>query len=67
MTLADQLDWVAKYRIINGYRERHGLSWQDPKLAAMDLQYHDVPPERSLHARVGMERLLDRRVGRRGP
>jgi Pup amidohydrolase len=59
MTLAKQLDWVAKYRIINGYRERHGLSWQDHKLAAMDLQYHDVTPERSLHARIGTERILD--------
>jgi proteasome accessory factor A len=59
MTLAHQLDWVAKYRIINGYRERHGLNWQDHRLAAMDLQYHDVSPERSLYARVGAERLLD--------
>jgi proteasome accessory factor PafA2 len=59
MSLADQLDWVAKYRVINGYRERHGLAWTDPKLAAMDLQYHDVRPERSLYARVGMQRLLD--------
>ena len=24
-SLADQLDWVAKYRLIDGYRERHGL------------------------------------------
>jgi proteasome accessory factor A len=62
MSLARQLDWVAKYRIINGYRERHGLSWQDHRLAAMDLQYHDVSPERSLHARVGAERLLDPEV-----
>jgi Pup amidohydrolase len=59
MTLATKLDWVAKYRVINGYRQRHGLSWSDPKLAAMDLQYHDVRPERSLYARVGMERMLD--------
>jgi proteasome accessory factor PafA2 len=59
MTLASQLDWVAKYRVINGYRERHGLAWSDPKLAAMDLQYHDVRPERSLYARLGMERLVD--------
>jgi proteasome accessory factor A len=59
MTLVDQLDWVAKYRVINGYRDRHGLSWDDPKLAAMDLQYHDVRPEKSLYARLGMERLLD--------
>ena len=62
MTLARQLDWVAKYRIINGYRERHSLSWQDHRLRAMDLQYHDVSPERSLHARVGAERLLDPEV-----
>jgi hypothetical protein len=59
MTLATQLDWVAKYRVINGYRERHGLSWDDPKLASMDLQYHEVRPERSLYARLGMERILD--------
>jgi proteasome accessory factor A len=58
MSLADQLDWVAKYRLLSGYRERHGLSWSDPKLAAMDLQYHDVRPERSLFARLPMERLV---------
>jgi proteasome accessory factor A len=58
MSLATTLDWVAKYRVIDGYRERHGLSWRDPKLAAMDLQYHDVRPEKSLYERLGMERLL---------
>jgi proteasome accessory factor PafA2 len=59
MTLARQLDWVAKYRMVEGYRQRHGLEWDDPKLAAMDLQYHDVRPERSLYARAGMERMLE--------
>jgi proteasome accessory factor A len=59
MTLARQLDWVAKYRVIAGYRERHGLDWHDHRLAAMDLQYHDVSPERSLHARLGTERVVD--------
>src|SRR2546428_3315967 len=42
MSLAGQLDWVAKYQLINAYRDRHGLEWSDPKLAAMDLQYHDM-------------------------
>jgi proteasome accessory factor PafA2 len=59
MSLANRLDWVAKYRLIDGYRQRHHLAWTDPRLAAMDLQYHDVRPERSLYARLGMERLLD--------
>ena len=58
MALANRLDWVAKYRMVSGYRERHDLGWRDPKLLAMDLQYHDVRPERSLYARAGMERLL---------
>lgn len=58
MSLADRLDWVAKYRVVDGYRERHGLTWDDPKLALMDLQYHDVRPERSLYSRLGMRRLV---------
>jgi Pup amidohydrolase len=59
LSLAAQIDWVAKYRVVDGYRQRHGLRWSDPKLAAMDLQYHDVTPQRSLHARLGTEELLD--------
>jgi len=58
MEMANRLDWVAKYRMVSGYRERHGLSWDNPKLLAMDLQYHDVRPERSLYTRAGIERLL---------
>jgi proteasome accessory factor A len=56
-TVADQVDWVAKHRVIDGYRERHGLRWDDARLAAMDLQYHDLRPGKSLAARVGLERI----------
>ena len=59
MGLADQLDWVAKYRLLDAYRERDGMAWSDARLAAMDLQYHDLRPEKSLFARLGMERLID--------
>ncbi len=57
-SLAGQLDWVAKYQLLSAYRERHGLNWSDHRLAAMDLQYHDVRPERSLFARLSTERLV---------
>jgi proteasome accessory factor A len=57
MTLASQLDWVAKYRLIEGYRDRHGLEWDDARLAAMDIQYHDLRPDKGLAGRVGLERL----------
>ncbi len=59
MQLADRLDWVAKYRLFDGYRERHGLQWDDARLAAMDLQYHDIRPASSLARRVGLQRVVD--------
>ena len=40
MQLTRELDWVAKHRLLEGYRERHGLDWSDPKLRLIDLQYH---------------------------
>ena len=58
MRLADKLDWVAKYRLVSGYRERHGIAWDDPHLAAIDLQFHDIRRGKSLFYRLGQERLL---------
>ncbi|MGI8985051.1 MAG: depupylase/deamidase Dop [Acidimicrobiales bacterium] len=58
LALANQLDWVAKYQMVSAYRDRHGLGWGDHKLAALDLQYHDVRPGRSLYEKCGLERLL---------
>lgn len=58
-TLATTVDWIAKFRLIDGYRERHGLNWGDPRLNALDLQYHDLRPEKSLALRVGLERMCD--------
>ncbi|MCU1447865.1 MAG: proteasome accessory factor PafA2 [Acidimicrobiales bacterium] len=59
MTLVRQLDWVAKYQLVEAYRSRHDLAWDDPKLAAMDLQYHDVRPEKSLFARLDTEHIVE--------
>ncbi|MDE0117771.1 MAG: depupylase/deamidase Dop [bacterium] len=58
MTLARQLDWVAKYRLIQGLAQRHGLRPDDARLAALDLQYHDLRPERSVATRAGLEALV---------
>ncbi|MFM7062169.1 MAG: depupylase/deamidase Dop [Actinomycetes bacterium] len=59
LTLADQLDWVAKYRLFSAYRERHGLDWADARLVAMDLQYHDLRPASSLARRVGLATVAE--------
>ncbi|HEX2053888.1 MAG TPA: depupylase/deamidase Dop [Actinomycetota bacterium] len=52
MSLDRQLDWVAKLRTIEAYRERHRLSWDDPKLALVDLQYHDIRKDRSVYYKM---------------
>jgi proteasome accessory factor A len=57
-SLAATIDWVAKHRLLDGYRQRHDLRWDDARLAAMDLQYHDLRPDRSLAARVGLEQIV---------
>jgi proteasome accessory factor A len=60
--LDGQLDWVTKYNLLDAYAARNGLEWGDPKLALMDLQYHDVRPERSLYEKLvkagKVERML---------
>ncbi len=56
--VSGQIDWVAKLRLLEAYRERHGLDWDDRRLAAVDLQYHDLRPDRSLFARLPTERVV---------
>ncbi len=60
LSLHRQLDWVAKYRLLTAYRERDGLSWTDPKLRAIDLQYHDVRRDRGLYNRMAATGKVDR-------
>jgi len=48
MQLDKEVDWVAKYKLIDSYRNRHGLPWDDQKLKMLDLQYHDVRPDKGL-------------------
>jgi proteasome accessory factor A len=61
--VADRLDWAAKLSVVEGYRTRDRLDWDDPKLRLIDLQYHDVEPARGLYHRLvsagRMRRLFD--------
>ncbi|WP_340538464.1 depupylase/deamidase Dop [Nocardioides sp. GXZ039] len=60
--LATELDWVAKLKLLEQYRSRDGLDWDDAKLQLIDLQYSDIRPEKGLYHRLvaggRMERLL---------
>jgi len=63
MLCASELDWVAKLKLLQQYRQRDGLEWDDAKLQLIDYQYSDIRPEKGLYhrlARAGrIERLLD--------
>ncbi|HLL68680.1 MAG TPA: depupylase/deamidase Dop [Micromonosporaceae bacterium] len=69
MECAGELDWVAKLRLLEGYRDRENLGWASPKLQLVDLQYADVRPEKGLYhrlvARGAMATLFDEEEVRR--
>jgi Pup amidohydrolase len=61
-SLDGQLDWVTKLELLRAYADRDNLSWNDPKLELLSVQYHDVRPGRSLYEKLTrggrIERLL---------
>ena len=57
LTVANIVDWVAKKRIVEGFALRHGLQTTDPRLKAIDLQYHDMRIEKCLALRAGLDVL----------
>ncbi len=57
-SLVGEVDWLAKRRLLEAYRSRHGLDWGDHRLNAVDIQYHDLRPNKSLFARLDTERLV---------
>ena len=58
-TVAHQVDWVAKQRLVQGFAERHDARPNDARLKALDLQYHDLRAEKCLALRVGLDTLVD--------
>ncbi|MDQ2737614.1 MAG: Pup--protein ligase [Actinomycetota bacterium] len=45
-----EIDWVIKKRLIDSYATRHGMDLSDPRIAQIDLTYHDVRAGRGLHS-----------------
>jgi proteasome accessory factor A len=60
--LRSKVDWVAKHELLEGYRTKHGVPLSHPRIALMDLAYHDVNRERGLYylleRRGRMERVV---------
>ncbi|OIV38406.1 Pup--protein ligase [Mangrovactinospora gilvigrisea] len=47
-SVGEEIDWVMKYQLIERYRERNGISMSHPRVAQMDLAYHDIHRRRGL-------------------
>jgi proteasome accessory factor A len=60
--LVGKIDWVAKHQLLSGYREKHGLALSHPRIALMDLAYHDVNQGRGLYYLLQRRGLVDRVV-----
>ncbi|MBH1936689.1 Pup--protein ligase [Streptomyces sp. AV19] len=53
--ISTEIDWVMKYRLIEGYRAKNNITMSHPRVAQIDLAYHDI------HRRRGLYYLLERR------
>ncbi len=58
--LVNALDWVAKQRMIESYLDRKGCGWDSPHAALLDLQYHDIRPEKGLYYTLERSRRIER-------
>ncbi|MBK9947885.1 MAG: proteasome accessory factor PafA2 family protein [Nitrospira sp.] len=51
--LVGKLDWVTKLWLIETFMREERIGWDDPWLASLDLEYHNVNPEQGLY--LGLE------------
>jgi proteasome accessory factor A len=61
--LERKIDWVAKMRLIDQYRERHGYPLTHPRVALMDLVYHEVNRDRGLYYILERRGQMERVAG----
>jgi proteasome accessory factor A len=60
LSLDQEVDWVIKHNLIESYREKHDLPLSHPRVALLDLQYHDVNRERGIFYKLQARGLVER-------
>ncbi|MGO2633405.1 MAG: Pup--protein ligase [Galactobacter sp.] len=58
--VADTLDFAAKAKLLTRYAQRHGIGLDDPRVARLDLAYHDIATHSGLAAGLESRGLLRR-------
>jgi proteasome accessory factor A len=62
MSLKDRLDWVAKKWLLEAFIDEEGLTWDDPWLQSIDLEYHNIDREVGLYYGLEAQGLMRRIV-----
>jgi proteasome accessory factor A len=63
LTLIDrEIDWATKYQLIDRYRVKHNLALSSPRVAQLDLAYHDISRTRGLYYLLQNRGAVDRVV-----
>ncbi len=60
MLLAREVDWVIKRKLILDYMSKRGLDWKHPQVQMLDLQYHDIRPDKGLYFLLERRGTVDR-------
>src|SRR6266568_1028387 len=60
MLARERVDWAAKKFLLNTLQEEEKLSWSDPWLQSIDLEYHNVDLERGLYYELVRKNLMRR-------
>ena len=60
LNLDREFDWVIKHKLIEAYRDKHDLPLTHPKVALLDLQYHDINRARGLFYKLQDAGLVER-------
>ncbi|NCT89841.1 proteasome accessory factor PafA2 [Cellulomonas sp. APG4] len=63
MSCACEVEWVAKLRVLEAMRARDRLAWDHPRLAALDIQWSDLRPERGVYHRLLAAGAVERLTG----
>ncbi len=58
--IAREIDWVTKYQLIERYQAKHDLPLSAPRIAQLDLAYHDVRRSRGLYYLLQRAGAVDR-------
>ena len=53
--LADRIDWAIKKKLFTQFVETEKLEWEDPWLQSLDLEYHNLDPDRGLYRGLEQE------------